>query len=237
MRVLIADDEPLARMRLEALLRECSGAELVGSVGDAEAVLMLLPEVKPDVLLLDIEMPGLSGLDLARRLKALPAPPQVVFCTAYEQHAVSAFDLAAADYLVKPVRGERLCAALRRAAQRRVEAPAAPSRRDHLCARIRGELKRVPLDAVLCLLADDKYVTVHHRDGNLLIEESLKQLELEFPGRFVRLHRNCLVPRERLLGFKSLPDGRTVAQIAGSDLEPEISRRKLPALRELLRAE
>jgi two-component system response regulator AlgR len=237
MRVLIADDEPLARMRLEALLRECSGAELVGSVGDAEAVLTLLPEVKPDVLLLDIEMPGLSGLDLAHRLKALPAPPQVVFCTAYEQHAVSAFDLAAADYLVKPVRGDRLCAALRRAAQRRVEAPATPSRRDHLCARIRGELKRVPLNAVLCLLADDKYVTVHHRDGSLLIEESLKQLDLEFPGRFVRLHRNCLVPRERLLGLKSLPDGRTIAQIAGCDLEPEISRRKLPALRELLRVE
>ncbi len=237
MRVLIADDEPLARMRLEALLRECSGAELVGSVGDAEAVLTLLPEVKPDVLLLDIEMPGLSGLDLARRLKALPTPPQVVFCTAYEQHAVSAFDLAAADYLVKPVRGERLCAALRRAVQRRVEAPATLSRRDHLCARIRGELKRVPLDAVLCLVADDKYVTVHHRDGSLLIEESLKQLELEFPDRFVRLHRNCLVPRQRLLGLKSLPGGRTVAQIAGSDLEPEISRRKLPALRELMRVE
>lgn len=233
MRILIADDEPLARARLTALLGECAGAELVGAVGDGEAALAACAELKPDVLLLDIELPGLDGLGIARRLAALPAPPQVVFCTAYEAHALEAYELRAADYLLKPVRAERLREALKRAEVLRGDSGA--NARAYLAARMGGELKRVPLDEVIYLLADDKYVAVHHAGGVLLIEDSLKALEQAHPERYARLHRNCLVPAERLLGLKTLADGRIVARLAGSEVAPEVSRRSLPALRRLLR--
>ncbi|HEX8777044.1 MAG TPA: LytTR family DNA-binding domain-containing protein [Rhodanobacter sp.] len=232
MRVLIVDDEPLARMRLATLLDECEGAELVGSVGDGEAALAALAELQPDLLLLDINMPGLDGMALAARL-AGRARPLVVFCTAYENHALHAFELAAVDYLLKPVRLERLREALQRARKRLAEVPRAATAWLH--ARVRDEQVRVALDEVICLLAEEKYVCVRHAGGELLIDESLRQLEDAYPGQLIRLHRNCLVPPARLLGLKSLSDGRVLARLAGTDFSPEVSRRNLPALRKLLR--
>lgn len=232
MRVLIADDEPLARARLQALLRDCNGAELVGSVGSARAALEALPVLKPTVLLLDIEMPGVDGLALAERIARLMPPPQVIFCTAYAQHALRAYELKAADYLLKPVRIERLREALERARRLHAESAAA---RPHLSGMVRGMRQRVPLDEIIALLADDKYVTVHHSGGTLLIEDSLRTLEQTHPERWLRLHRSCLVPRERLLGLNTLPDGRIVAQLAGSTLQPEVSRRNLASVRAWLR--
>jgi len=232
MRVLIVDDEPLARMRLAALLGECDGVEVVGSLGDGEAALAAIGELSPDVLLLDINMPGLDGTALARRLGAR-ARPQVVFCTAYENHAIEAFDLGAVDYLLKPVRLERLREALQRAARRLDTTPR--ERSGYLHGRLRGEQVRIALDEVILLQADEKYVTVQHTGGELLIEESLRQLEETYPEQLVRLHRNCLVPHARLLGLKTLADGRTLARLAGTEQQPEVSRRNLPALRKLLR--
>lgn len=232
MRVLIVDDEPLARMRLAALLGECDGVEVVGSVGDGEAALAAIGELSPDVLLLDINMPGLDGTALARRLGAR-ARPQVVFCTAYENHAIEAFELGAVDYLLKPVRLERLREALQRAARRLDAVPREPS--GYLHGRLRGEQVRIALDEVISLQADEKYVTVQHTGGELLIEESLRQLEDTYPQQLVRLHRNCLVPHARLVGLKTLADGRTLARLAGTEQQPEVSRRNLPALRKLLR--
>lgn len=232
MRVLIVDDEPLARMRLAALLGECDGIEVVGSVGDGEAALAAIGELSPDVLLLDINMPGLDGTALARRLGAR-ARPQVVFCTAYENHAIEAFELGAVDYLLKPVRLERLREALQRAARRLDAVPREPS--GYLHGRLRGEQVRIALDEVISLQADEKYVTVQHTGGELLIEESLRQLEDTYPQQLVRLHRNCLVPHARLVGLKTLADGRTLARLAGTEQQPEVSRRNLPALRKLLR--
>lgn len=232
MRVLIVDDEPLARMRLAALLGECEGAELAGSVGDGEAALGALGELLPDLLLLDINMPGLDGLALAARLAGRERP-QVVFCTAYENHALHAFELEAVDYLLKPVRLERLREALQRARKRLAEAPRPSAAWLH--ARVRDEQVRVALAEVICLLADEKYVCVRHAGGELLIDESLRQLEEAYPDQLVRLHRNCLVPPARLLGLKNLPDGRVLARLAGTDYCPEVSRRNLPALRKLLR--
>lgn len=232
MRVLIADDEPLARARLETLLRDCAGAELVGSVGSARKALEALPVLKPTVLLLDIEMPGVDGLALAERIARLTPPPQVIFCTAYAQHALRAYELKAADYLLKPVRIERLREALERARRLHAENAAA---RPHLSGMVRGMRQRVPLDEIIALLADDKYVTVHHSGGTLLIEDSLRTLEQAHPERWLRLHRSCLVPRERLLGMHALADGRIVAQLAGSTLQPEISRRNLHNVRAWLR--
>lgn len=232
MRVLIADDEFLARARLEVLLRDCAGAELVASVGNAREVLAALPQHRPEVLLLDIEMPGVDGLALAERLGRMAPPPQVVFCTAYAQHAMRAYELKAADYLLKPVRLERLREALDRAWRLHAERAAA---RPHLNGMVRGMRQRVPLDEVIALLADEKYVTVHHASGTLLIEDSLRALEHAHPDRWLRLHRSCLVPRERLLGLATLPDGRTVAQLAGTTLQPEVSRRNLASVRAWLR--
>jgi two-component system response regulator AlgR len=232
MRVLIADDEPLARTRLEMLLRDCPGAELVGSVASASAALAALPELKPTVLLLDIGMPGVDGLALAERIARMAPPPQVVFCTAYAQHALRAYELKAADYLLKPVRIERLREALERARKLHIESAVA---RPHLSGMVRGMRQRVPLDEVIALLADEKYVTVHHQGGTLLIEDSLRTLEQAHPERWLRLHRSCLIPRERLLGLNTLTDGRIVAQLAGSALQPEVSRRNLPTVRAWLR--
>ena len=232
MRVLIVDDEPLARTRLAALLGECDGVELAGSVGDGEAALDALAARQPDLLLLDINMPGLDGTALAARL-AGRARPQVVFCTAYENHAVAAFELGAVDYLLKPVRLERLREALQRARLRLDAAPRAPA--GHLHARVRGEQVRVALDEVICLLAEEKYVLVRHTGGELLIDDSLRQLEDAYPDQLVRLHRNCLVPQARLVGLKTLADGRAQARLAGTGFSPEVSRRNLPAVRKLLR--
>ncbi len=232
MRVLIVDDEPLARARMTALLRECSGAEVVGSANDGEAALAALDDAQPDVLLLDINMPGIDGVTLAQQLGGR-VRPQVIFCTAYEAHALKAFELGAADYLLKPVRLERLREALQRAQRRLDDSAREPTA--YLHGRLRGEEVRVALDDVLCLLADEKYVVVHHRGGELLIEDSLRQLEEAYPDQLIRLHRNCLVPPTRLTGLKTLPDGRVLARLDGTDSSPEISRRNLPAVRKLLR--
>ncbi|GLQ91311.1 LytR/AlgR family response regulator transcription factor [Dyella acidisoli] len=231
MRVLIVDDEPLARARLDALLRECADVDVVGSVGDGEAALAALSETQPDLLLLDINMPGMDGKALAARL-ANRTRPQVVFCTAYEAHAVHAFDLGAADYLLKPVRVERLRDALKRVRQRLDAQPREPT--GWLHARVRGEPVRIALDEVICLLAEEKYVVAHRAGDQLLLDESLRQLEETYPD-LIRLHRNCLVPARRLIGLKTLTDGRVLARLAGTDFSPEVSRRNLPALRKLLR--
>ncbi|MDQ0009334.1 two-component system response regulator AlgR [Luteibacter jiangsuensis] len=233
MRVLIADDEPLARMRLRTLLARRQDVTVVGEVADGDALLEACAQLKPDLVLLDIEMPGLTGTLAAKRLAGLSAPPQVIFCTAYEQHALSAFDLGATDYLLKPVRAERLDEAMERAMARRQ--PAHAERGTWLRARHGADEVRVALDEVLYLLADEKYVAVHHRGGMWLIDESLRQLEAAHGERLVRLHRNCLVPRERLLGLKTLADGRVLARLAGTEVTPEVSRRNLPAIRQLLR--
>ncbi len=231
MRVLIVDDEPLARARLDALLRECPDVDVVGSVGDGEAALAALSQTQPDLLLLDINMPGMDGKALAARL-AHRARPQVVFCTAYEAHAVHAFDLGAVDYLLKPVRVERLRDALKRVRQRLDAQPREPA--GWLHARVRGEPVRIALDEVICLLAEEKYVVAHRAGDQLLLDESLRQLEETYPD-LIRLHRNCLVPAHRLVGLKTLADGRVLARLAGTDFSPEVSRRNLPALRKLLR--
>lgn len=232
MRVLIVDDEPLARARLAALLGECQDSTVIGSVGDGEAALAAIGELQPDVLLLDINMPGLDGTALAARL-AGRTRPQVVFCTAYENHALAAFELGAVDYLLKPVRIERLREALQRARQRLAAQPSETG--GYLHGRLRGEQVRIALGEVICLLAEEKYVVVRHARGELLIEESLRQLEETYPTQLVRLHRNCLVPAPRLLGLKTCADGRVLARLAGTDFSPEASRRNLPALRKLLR--
>ena len=242
MRVVIADDEPFARDRLRALLAEQAGVEVVAEAEDGEAALHACADLKPDLVLLDIAMPGIDGLEAARHLAAFEPRPAVVFCTAYDAHALSAFDAQAIDYLVKPVRPERLAAALDRVrtfAAGREHAVAATSdparRRTHLCARIRGSLRLIPVEDVHYLQAEEKYVVVHHVRGEDLIEESLKSLEEEFGDRFVRIHRNCLVARHEIVELKRGPDGHVQAVLRHAQAPLEVSRRCVSALRETVR--
>jgi two-component system response regulator AlgR len=239
MRIVIADDEPLARDRLRMLLAAQPGVEVVAEAEDGEAALHACAELKPDLVLLDIAMPGIDGLEAARHLAAFEPRPAVVFCTAYDAHALSAFDAQAIDYLVKPVRPERLAAALDRArtfAAGREHAVSGPGQsRTHLCARIRGSLRLIPIEDVHYLQAEEKYVVVHHARGEDLIEESLKSLEEEFGERFVRIHRNCLVARHELVELKRGPDGHVQAVLRHGQAPLEVSRRCVSSLRETVR--
>ena len=241
MRVLIADDEPLARERLASLLTD-AGAEVVAAVGNGEEAVRETERLAPDIALLDIRMPMIDGLEAARLMATLDTPPAVIFCTAYDEYALKAFEAHAVDYLMKPVRLERLKEALARA-QRLVPAKidhiahslGGARQRSHICARVRGNLVLVPIADILYLLAEDKYVVVNHTKGQVLIEDALKGLEDEFGDRFLRVHRNCLVARDRLAGLTRAADGRIFAQITGTDDQLEVSRRNLPALRKLVR--
>ena len=243
MKVLIVDDEPLARRRLASLLSGVAGVEVVGEAADGQLALAAVDRHDPDLVLLDIRMPGIDGLEVARRLTLRDEPPAVVFCTAYDDHALAAFDAEAVDYLLKPVRRERLLAALERVRRFNGEAIAEPveagsqarKQRSHICARVRGEMKLVPIRSISHFLADAKYVEVHYDGGEVLIEDSLISLEEEFGDRFVRVHRNCLVSRERIEGLGKNAVGETVVRLRGGHETLEVSRRNLPQLRKLLR--
>ena len=242
MRVLIADDEPLARERLRVLLAGEPGVQVVAEAGDGHAALHACAEHHPDMILLDISMPGIDGLETARHLAAFEPRPAVVFCTAYDVHALSAFDAQAIDYLVKPVRPERLSAALERVrtfaagrAQNDGREHADGQKRTHLCARLRGSLRLIPVEDIRYLQAEEKYVVVHHARGEDLIEESLKSLETEFAERFVRIHRNCLVARNEIVELRRAGDGHTQAVLRHGAHPLEVSRRCVAQLRETLR--
>lgn len=242
LRVLIVDDEPLARARLRALLADLGSVEVVGEAANGQTALEAVGRFRPEVLLLDIRMPGMDGLEVARHLRGWSEAPVVVFVTAYDDQALAAFEANAVDYLLKPVREERLAAALDRARRLlgpRAEPPDPPvmseKARSHLCARVRGSLKLIPIEDVLYLLADAKYVEVHHPGGSVLIEDSLVSLEQEFGERFIRIHRNCLVAAGAITGLEKRGDGETVVTLRGSDVALEVSRRNLPNVRRWLR--
>ncbi|MEO5565154.1 MAG: LytTR family DNA-binding domain-containing protein [Luteimonas sp.] len=239
MKVILADDEPLARDRLRQLLAAVAGVEIVAEAGDGLAALRACAEHNPDLVLLDIAMPGIDGLEVARHLAAFEPRPAVVFCTAFDAHALSAFDAQAIDYLVKPVRAERLAAALERvrafAAGRSQAGVTGGVVRTHLCARLGGALRLIPVEDVHYLQAEEKYVVVHHARGRDLIEESLKSLEEEFSERFLRIHRNCLVARHELLELRRNGEGHVHAVLRHAGQRLEVSRRCLPQLRNQVR--
>jgi len=242
MKALIVDDEGPARERLAALLRECENVEIVGEATNGREAVEAFARLSPELILLDIRMPVMDGLEAARHIATFESPPAVIFCTAFDGHALAAFEANAVDYLVKPIRLDRLRAAITRARRfsgsalaKAEDAGGGARRRSHLCARVRGNLQLVPISDVLYLLAEDKYVVVHHTKGEVLIEEALKTLETEFADYFVRIHRNCLVARDRIGGLTRSADGRIFAQVDGASAPLEISRRNLPGLRKLVR--
>ena len=239
MKVILVDDEPIARDRLRQLLADVGDVAIVAEAGDGIEALHACAAHDPDLVLLDIAMPGVDGLEVARHLAAFEPRPAVVFCTAFDAHALSAFEAQAIDYLVKPVRAERLAAALERvrtfAAGRQHAETANGAERTHLCARLGGSLRLIPVEEVHYLQAEEKYVVVHHARGRDLIEESLKSLEDEFGERFVRIHRNCLVARHELMELRRDGDGHVHAVLRHGEHPLEVSRRCLPQLRAQLR--
>ena len=238
LRVLVVDDEPPARARLRELLDDCQADVpnvVIGEAGNGLAGLDLVAGGAADVALVDIHMPGMSGIEFARHIQVLEAPPAVIFVTAHDQYAVEAFELNAVDYLLKPVRAGRLAAALKKAAAgpkvtrvalERVD----PQPRRYLSVNERGRVTLVPLADVLYLKAELKYVTVYTSAREYLIEESLARLEEEFGALFIRIHRNCLVARQRIRGFERLAGDEAEASWAivldGCQEKLAVSRRQ-----------
>ncbi|MFO1371456.1 MAG: LytTR family DNA-binding domain-containing protein [Candidatus Competibacteraceae bacterium] len=241
MRVLIVDDEAPARAWLRNLLDRLPDHELCGEAGSGIEALRLAALLNPDAVLLDIRMPGLDGLETARRLAELAQPPAIVFTTAYGEHALEAFDTHAVAYLLKPVRLERLERALanagrlNRAQLAHLTADPTQSARTHIRARLGQRLELIPLAEVFYFQADQKYVTVRHRQGTTLIEESLKTLETELGPRVVRVHRNALAMVAHIAGLEKAVDGGVNLVFHGIPDPLEVSRRHLPTVRQLLR--
>ena len=214
MKVLIVDDEKPARDRLRQLLEDFDEYEVVAEAGNGEEAVRLAAETSPDVVLLDIRMPGLDGIEAAHHLIKLDSPPAIVFATAYDEYAIDAFDARAIGYVLKPVRRERLAAALQQAARLAgaalAEVAAASnmeSRRKHVCSMSHGQLKLIPVEDVYYFQADQKYVCVHHTGGQDLIDDSLKSLEEEFGDDFVRIHRGAVVAVNKIERLAKRADG------------------------------
>ncbi len=223
--VLIVDDEAPAIERLARLIEAEHGARVCGQVSDATAVEGACKTARPDVVLLDVEMPGLDGIELARRLRLLEPSPALIFVTAYENYAVEAFELAAVDYLVKPVRSERLSRALKRARSR------PPGSNQMLRTRLGDRLLSIPLAEIRALIAEDKYTVVHFNEGEALIDDSLVSLEQRFPRHFIRVHRKALVARRYVRGLVRDSRGQERVDLDGCELRPPVSRRRLAQVR------
>ena len=243
LKVFIVDDEEPARERLKELLGDIAGELPSSVVGEARNGLEAVERIPPSeaqVVLLDIKMPGMGGLEVARHLGALERPPRIVFITAHERHAVEAFELNALDYLLKPVRAERLAGALRKAATPAQESlqKAADAPREYLSVPERNRIVLVPVKDILFLRAEQKYVTVRTRMRDHLIEEPLIALEKEFAARFVRIHRNCLVARAAIRGFERAPgeedESHWLVVLEGVEEKLPVSRRQWPTLRDLV---
>jgi two-component system response regulator AlgR len=237
MKILVVDDEVLARQRMSELIAELGAPyEKVGEAANGEEALQQYQRLGADLVLMDIRMPGMDGLKAAKLLSESEHPPAVIFTTAYEEHALDAFDSAAQDYLLKPVRRERLLAALERSQRltrtqisTSVETPA-----PQLRASYRGGVKMLPLDEVIYLRAEAKYVVARYGEGELLLEESLKSLQEKYTDWLLRIHRNALISRSCLIGLEK-DQGSPRVVLRGCDETLEISRRHLPEIRRLLK--
>jgi len=249
LKVLVVDDEELARLRLRGLVNECASphAQVVGEAANTSQALAWIAANECDLVLLDIHMPGPDGTQLAARLRQLPKPPAIVFVTAHAEHALQAFDLEAVDYLTKPVRRERLQAALQRVAQRlgtRTNEPNAPAEAEPvILVNELGRKIRVPVSAVLYLKAELKYVTLRTATHTHVLDDALTDLEQRLGERFLRIHRNALVARHalRALERRVLPaDGEDeaaegwVVRVAPVDEWLVVSRRQVAAVKEAI---
>jgi two-component system, LytTR family, response regulator AlgR len=253
LRILIVDDETPARERLQSLLAEIGELAGVGKLdvaGEAingEQALKQAVDLSPDVVLLDVRMPGMDGIEAARQLNSLVEPPAVIFTTAYDEYAINAFDAQAVGYLLKPIRKEKLAAALSQAGRltrpqlQRIAANASstpmetPPKRTHIAARHREGLRLIPIGEIQFFFAEQKYTTVKHLKGEDLIEDSLRSLEEEFGSEVGRIHRNALVCVRFLEGIERNQEGQYFVKLRGLPGPLQVSRRMASELRDRFR--
>ena len=239
MKLLVVDDEPLARQRLCRMLRARNPADDIREAVDGLEALELNRLFEPDVVLLDIRMPGMDGIEAARHMGQAEHPPAIVFCTAYDEYAIAAFESRAVGYLLKPVQQEKLEVALAAAAatsryQLRALAQASRQERRCLSSRSSSGTRLLEVAEVRVLLADQKYVSAIHPGGSLLLDESLRELEEEFGERFLRVHRNALVARAWVRALHREGAGEWALDLDGVDVRPVVSRRHLAEVRAAL---
>lgn len=240
MKILIVDDEQLARERLQRHLLELdSSYELI----QAENGLVALEQSKqhsPDIVLLDIRMPGMDGIETATKLSTLDIPPAIIFTTAYDEYALDAFDTHAIAYLLKPIRKEKLDKALQAAKRlnkvqlQNIQPEKSETQDKHLSVRIHSGLRKIELDDIFYFQAEQKYVTVKYRHGEVLIEESLKSLEARFSETFIRIHRNALISKQQLIAIRKDQQGHYLTELKDVDEKIEVSRRHVTAVRKFL---
>ena len=240
MKILIVDDEQLARERLQRHLLDIdSSYELI----QAENGLVALEQSKqhnPDIVLLDIRMPGMDGIETASKLSQLETPPAIIFTTAYDEYALDAFDTHAIAYLLKPIRKEKLDKALQSAKRlnrvqlQNIQAEESKTQDKYLSVRIHSGVRKIELDDVFYFQAEQKYVTVKYREGEVLIEESLKSLESRFSDSFIRIHRNALISKQQLKAIRKDQQGRYLTELKDVDEKIEVSRRHVAAVRKFL---
>jgi two-component system, LytTR family, response regulator AlgR len=223
-------------------VQDLNGFEACANASNGKDALRLAQELKPDVVLLDIRMPGMDGIETAHHMNRLSKPPAIIFTTAFSEHALKAFETHAVDYLLKPIKQDRLHDALDAAT--RLTKPQLeqlkyidekPKVRTHICVKTRGTLELVPIESIRYFLADHKYVTLRTDDHECLIEESLKSLENEFDHLFTRIHRNALVANQYMNGLEKNSEGHCVITIEGIEERLEISRRHLPHVRKKIK--
>lgn len=241
MKILIVDDEPLARQRLRRLVDELAVGEVIAEAGNGQQAIELFEQQPAEVVLLDIRMPVLDGIETAKQLGKEAQAPVIIFTTAYDEYALQAFDVHAIDYLVKPIRRERLAEAIQKA--RRLTATQLDSlathddkHRTHIRARSGSKLELIAIDSIHCLHAEHKYVTVYHAGGHILIEESLKSLEPELNADFFRIHRNAIINMQSLERLEKDQQGQWQVRLKDVAEPMEVSRRHLPALRQRIKA-
>jgi len=250
MRILVCDDEALARDRLVRLLRDVADCEIVGEAENGREALEKIESLEPDLVLLDIRMPVMDGIACAEALSRFDNPPAVIFITAFDEHALAAFQVEAVGYLLKPVRREQLNEALARASRinraqlqqiREQQTPSSstiprPEARKHIAARTHRGMELIPINEIYYFLADQKYVTVRHTRGEILIDETLKDLEEEFGHYFLRVHRNALLAISFLDGLETNTAGQTFVRFRDIPEKLLVSRRHLPQLREKMQS-
>ena len=243
MKVLVVDDEKLARERLVRMVETLDDYAVAGVADSGEEAVRQAIKLEPDIVLLDIRMPGMDGMEAGKQLATLASPPAVIFCTAFGEHAIEAFDVNAVGYLMKPVRRETLGDALAKARQvNKVQigtilgdevSPQTRSR-THISAKTRRGIELIPLSEVKFFQADHKYVTVRHEGGEVLIDDTLRDLECEFGDRVVRIHRNALVMMDHLEGLERDPSGHYQVKMRGIEEKLDVSRRHVSGLRRLV---
>ncbi|WP_422135785.1 LytR/AlgR family response regulator transcription factor [Endozoicomonas sp. ALD040] len=243
MNILITDDEPLARDRLRHLLGRLEGFQaLEYDAGNGIEALELCRKYQPDIVLMDIRMPVMGGLEAAAHISKLERPPAIIFCTAYDTHAIEAFQVQAVGYLLKPVKLEDLQQALTGAAKvNRLQLASLKddlndNARSHIAAKTLRGIELVPLDDIYYFMADSKYITVYHKNGEVLIDDPLKDLESEFSSRFVRIHRNALVARKAIERMIRDEQGHYSIQLSGVEKLLSVSRRHVPLMKKFMQS-